>query len=182
MQEANQARELACRVLAGPLPRRWAHSQGVGRKAQTVAHLVEGNAAALVSAAWLHDIGYAPDLLATGMHQLDGARYLRDVGDVDDLICRLVAHHSCAHIEARNRNLEDQLAAEFPPVDGMLADALTYADMTTSPDGEPVEVEARLAEILSRYGDGDLVAESIREASPFIIQSVRVVRAALERS
>jgi len=26
-----------------------------------------------------------------------------------------------------------------PPVDGLVADALTYCDMTTSPDGAPVE-------------------------------------------
>lgn len=181
MEQADQARDLARQVLAGPLPRRWAHSQGVGRKAETVAHLVEGDAGALVCAAWLHDVGYAPDLVRTGMHQLDGARYLRDVAHVDDLICRLVAHHSCASIEARNRDLAEQLSDEFLPVDGLIADVLTYADMTISPDGEPVQVEARLAEILARYGAGDLVAESIREASPLIIQSVRTVTAALAR-
>jgi hypothetical protein len=113
------------------------------------------------------------------MHQLDGARYLRDVGGADGLVCRLVAHHSCAFIEARNRGLSDQLVNEFPPVEGLASHAITYADMTTTPDGEPTEVERRLAEILARYGDGDLVAESIREASPLIIDSVRVITAAL---
>jgi hypothetical protein len=32
----------------------------------------------LEAAAWLHDIGYAPGLAVTGLHALDGARYLRD--------------------------------------------------------------------------------------------------------
>lgn len=174
-----RARGLAHRLLAESIPRRWAHSQGVGRKAESVAHLVGSQAPALVASAWLHDVGYAPDLVVTGMHQLDGARYLRDVAKADNLVCRLVAHHSCAHIEARNRGLAEQLASEFPPVAALLSDAITYADMTTTPDGEPVEVEQRLAEILSRYGDGDLVAESIREASPLIIGSVRRVSALL---
>ena len=144
-----------------------------------MAPLVGDQGAVLVASAWLHDVGYAPDLVVTGMHQLDGARYLRDVAQADDLVCRLVAHHSCAHIEARNRGLAEQLVSEFPPVEGLLPDAITYADMTTTPDGEPVEVEQRLAEILSRYGDGDLVAESIREASPLIIGSVQRVSALL---
>jgi hypothetical protein len=113
------------------------------------------------------------------MHQLDGARYLRDVERADDLICRLVAHHSCAFIEARNRGLDEDLAAEFAPVEGMLSDAITYADMTTTPDGEPVEVEVRLAEIASRYGPDHLVARSIREAGPLIVESVQIVSVAL---
>jgi hypothetical protein len=179
VDQIGRARDLARLLLAESIPRRWSHSQGVGRKAESVAHLVGDAAPALVSAAWLHDVGYVPDLVVTGMHQLDGARYLRDVAKVDALVCRLVAHHSCAHIEARNRGLSDALAREFPEEAGLLSDAMTYADMTTTPDGEPVEVEERLAEILARYGDGDLVAESIREASPLIIQSVRVISAAL---
>ena len=180
MDQAERARDLARLLLAESIPRRWSHSQGVGRKAESVAHLVGDDASALVSAAWLHDVGYAPDLVVTGMHQLDGARHLRDVAHADDLVCRLVAHHSCAFIEARNRGLSEQLASEFPPVEGLAAHAITYADMTTTPDGEPTEVEQRLAEIIARYGDGDLVAESIREASPLIIDSVRVITAALD--
>jgi putative nucleotidyltransferase with HDIG domain len=180
VDQVERARDLARRLLAVSIPRRWSHSQGVGRKAESIAHLLGEDAATLASAAWLHDIGYAPDLVVTGMHQLDGARYLRDVAHADDLVSRLVAHHSCAFIEARNRDLSDQLASEFPPVEGLMADAITYADMTTDPVGEPIDVEQRLAEILARYGDGDLVAESIREASPLIINSVRVITAALQ--
>lgn len=179
MDQIERARDLARLLLAESIPRRWAHSQGVGGKAESVAHLLGEDANALVAAAWLHDVGYAPDLVDTGMHQLDGARYLRDVTKADPLICRLVAHHSCALIEGRNRGLADELASEFPPVNGLLADAITYADMTTTPTGEPIEVEQRLAEILSRYGDGHLVAKSIREASPLIIDSVQVIKAAL---
>ncbi|MEU4223899.1 hypothetical protein AB0F17_06375 [Nonomuraea sp. NPDC026600] len=44
----------------------------------------------------LHDLGYAPDLVETGFHPLDGASYLRDAVKADDTLYRLVAHHSCA--------------------------------------------------------------------------------------
>ena len=67
----------------------------------------------LEAAAWLHDIGYLPDLARTGLHGLDGARYLRDVQHADPMLCRLVAHHSCAVIEAEERGLADLLRREF---------------------------------------------------------------------
>jgi len=179
VEQAERAHDLAYQLLAEPLPRRWNHTQGVGRKAESVAHLVGDGAQALVCAAWLHDVGYSPAVASSGMHQLDGARYLRDVAGFDGMVCRLVANHSYSVIEARRRCLTDQLVGEFPAVDGLLSDALTYADMTTSPDGEPVDVERRLAEILARYGKGDLVAESIREASQGISRSVRTMAALL---
>jgi putative nucleotidyltransferase with HDIG domain len=169
------ARDLAQRLLAEPLPRRWSHTQGVGRKAESIAHIVGGDAELLICAAWLHDIGYAPELVNTRLHSLDGARYLRDVRKADDRLCRLVAHHSCAVIEARNRGLAGELAGEFPGIDGLIMDAMTYCDMTTSPDGGSIDVETRLDEILARYGDGDVVAESIKEARPQIVRSARIM-------
>lgn len=146
-------------------------------KAASIAHITGADAELLTCAAWLHDIGYAPGLAATGFHPLDGARYLRDVEHADDRLCRLVAHHSCAVVEARTRGLDDELVAEFAPVDGLVADALTYCDMTTSPDGYTVEVEARLDEVIARYGEGDPVTESIKEARPQIRESARVISA-----
>jgi hypothetical protein len=175
------AQRLAGDLLAEPLPRRWAHSQGVGRKAESIAHLAGRDADLLTCAAWLHDIGYAPTLVKTGLHSLDGARYLRDIEHADPRVCALVAHHSCADIEARNRGLGEELAAEFEPVGGLLADALIYCDMTTTPDGKPVDVETRLSEVLSRYGPGDIVAESIAEASPHIVDAARRIENALVR-
>ena len=59
----------------------------------------------LEAAAWLHDIGHAPGLAVTGLHALNGARYLRDAQHADAMLCRLVAHHSCATIEAGERGL-----------------------------------------------------------------------------
>jgi hypothetical protein len=172
-------RALAEQLLAAPLPTRWAHTQGVGREAERIAFIVGDDADLLIQAAWLHDIGYAPDLNKAGFHPLDGARYLRDEVRADALLCRLVAHHSFALNEARRRGLAEQLAEEFPPVQGLLLDALTCCDMTTSPTGEPVTVEARLDEIASRYGEGDIVAESIAESREAILASVQAVQSTI---
>ena len=49
--------------------------------------------------------------------------------------------------------------------------------MTTSPDGEQVQVHNRLAEIHDRYGTGHLVSRSIRRATPLILEAVGHVRA-----
>jgi hypothetical protein len=121
-----------------------------------------------VAAAWLHDIGYAPQLAETGFHPLDGARFLRRV-DVDERVVSLVAYHSCARIEAEVRGLGAQLAAEFSPGDPVLADALLYCDMTTGPDGDYVRPADRLVEIRGRYGPGHEVTRFVELAAPEIL-------------
>ncbi|MBG6087868.1 HD domain-containing protein [Actinomadura viridis] len=168
------ASELARKHLEKPLPRRWAHTQGVARQARTLIPILGENADLLEAAAWLHDIGYAPDLVVTGFHPLDGARYLRDTHQADDHLCRLVAHHSCALIEARERGLDQALTEEFGIKAPHLADALVYCDMTTSPNGQQVPVEQRLAEIAARYGGGHCVTKAIRKASPHLIHSTHI--------
>src|SRR5262249_45882980 len=135
----------------------------------------------LINAAWLHDIGYCIELDQVGFHPLDGARFLRSMHQADERLCRLVANHSCAVIEAGKRGLAEDLVGEFPPVRGLIADALTYCDMTTSPHGEPVDVQVRLSEILKRYGEGSIVTESIEQARPEIERSAQLVEAALAK-
>ena len=58
----------------------------------------------------------------------------------------------------------------------MLSSVLTYCDMTTSPDGELVPLERRLAEIHDRYGPGHLVSRSSQRATPMILQAVEQVQ------
>jgi hypothetical protein len=104
-----------------------------------------------------------------GRDRLDGARYLRDVQHADALLCRLVAHHSCAIIEVGERGLADVLSLEFKPAPDATSSVLTCCDMTTSPDGELVSVEQRPAEICDRYGPGHLVSRSIQRAAATMI-------------
>lgn len=161
------------------MPRRWSHVQGVARAASAVAYRVEPvDAEAIVAAAWLHDVGYAPGIATTGFHPVDGARFATGAG-MPDLVVALIAHHTGADTEAEERGLSAALA-EFarPPRD--LLDLVTFADMTTSPDGEPITAEARVAEILSRYGEGDPVFAAVSRSAPELLASVARVRNRLE--
>lgn len=172
MNQADWAAELARKLLEVPLPRRWAHVQGVAAQARSLAPILGGDADLLEAAAWLHDIGYTPELADTGFHPLDGARYLRDVQHADPMLCRLVANHSCATLEAEERGLAGVLASEFPSPDPALNDALAYCDMTTAPTGNVVSVHDRLTEITQRYGAGSIVTRFIGRAKPQLISSV----------
>jgi HD domain len=170
------AEHLARALLQEPLPRRGAHLQGVAARARSLAPVLGTDAHLLEAAARLHDIGYAPDLVTTGLYALDGARYLRDAQHADATLCRLVAHHSCAIIEAEERGLADVLCFEFEPAPDVISAVLTCCDMTTSPDGELVQVDTRLAEIHHRYGSGHLVSRSTQRATPMILRAVEQVR------
>ncbi|MFJ9057232.1 HD domain-containing protein [Streptomyces sp. NPDC102409] len=166
--------------LSGPLPSRWSHSLGVSQRAAEVAELVGKEAELLVSAAILHDVGYAPRLAETGFHPLDGARFLRDTYAADGRLVRLVANHSYALLEAEERGLRAVLEAEFPLLDDpRLVDALVFCDMTTTPDGDRTSAEERISEIVGRYGPTSLVGRFIRRAEPDIRAAVGRVEAAL---
>ena len=97
-------------------------------------------------------------------------------------LSRLVTHHACAIIEADERGLAEILGLELEPAPRELSSVLTYCDMTTSPDGELVPVEQRLAEIHHRYGPGRLVSRSIQRATPMILRAVEQVNDRAARS
>ncbi|MGW6278424.1 HD domain-containing protein [Kribbella sp. NPDC055071] len=160
MIDVQVASSTAEHFLRQELPRRWAHTQGVAARASELTPVLGHRAGLVLAAAWLHDIGYSSLLRSTGFHPLDGARYLRDVMVADDMVCRLVAHHSGALVEADERGIPE-LADEFAPPDQDLLDALTYCDVTTSPDGCQVTVEERLSEILMRYSSEHVVHRSV---------------------
>lgn len=165
--DIDDAAKLAGTILADVLPRRWRHVRSVARRARWVARMLSLSDD-LVVAAWLHDIGYAPDLVETGFHPLDGARFLRRAG-VEEAVVSLVGYHSCAQIEASVRGLGDVLASEFSPGDPLLADALLYCDMTTGPDGDHVRPADRLVEIRGRYGPDHEVTRFVELAASEIL-------------
>jgi hypothetical protein len=66
------------------------------------------------------------------------------------------------------RDLEHELA-RFEDEEGPVRDALWYCDQTTSPHGNPVTAQARIAEIKHRYGPGHLVTRFITEAAPELL-------------
>jgi HD domain len=170
------AEQQAAALLAG-LGERWTHVQAVAAQAHQVsAILAPEDRPYLIAAAWLHDVGYATPLNKLGFHPVDGARYVRQQGQ--KRLASLVAHHSGARFEAEERGLVDGLA-EFEPEDGPVLDALTYADMTTGPAGQRVDLEERIAEILERYPPDDPVHRAISRARPMLREAVDRTRARL---
>ncbi|MFE6508344.1 HD domain-containing protein [Nocardioides sp. NPDC057767] len=170
MSDALSTARDEARRLIEPLGLRWRHLAAVGRKAEDVGRRLGLDVDLLAPACWLHDVGYAPDLVDTGMHAIDGARYLRHTG-WDERIVSMVAHHSCAILEADERALVDELAEfERPPAE--YEDAVCFCDMTTGPSGATVSARERLEEIEVRYGPEDLVTRFIRRARPEILAAV----------
>jgi HD domain len=155
--------------LLSPLGDRWKHVRAVGDRARRVAAILNReDRHYLVAAAYLHDIGYAPDLQRTGLHQLDGGRYLWLLGA--ERLARLVAHHSDARFEIRLRGLGKELAA-YKREESWVSDALTYCDLTTGPTGLPMTFEDRVAEVEQRYGEGEIV-DALRQATPFLLGAI----------
>ncbi|KAA9149200.1 HD domain-containing protein [Amycolatopsis acidicola] len=174
------SRGTAERLLAGALPRRWAHTQGVAGQAAAIGWVLpEGERDVLVAAAWLHDIGYADGLVRTGMHQIDGALFLREHG-VEERICALVAQHAGASAVAELQGLSAELA-QFPDERGPVRDALWYSDMTTSPVGEPVSFDERMAELRQRRGPEDPVVRALAINGEERAAAVRRTQELLER-
>jgi HD domain-containing protein len=164
--------------LIAPLGDRWLHVQAVADRARRVAAVLSAeDADLLVAAAFLHDVGYAPSLDRLGFHPVDGARFLRAHGQ-ERLAC-LVAHHSGARFEAEERGLVEELAA-FPVEDGPVMDALTFADMTTGPAGQPMTLDERIGEIQRRYSPDDPVHRAILRAHPLLQAAVQRVRTRLD--
>jgi len=73
--------------------------------------------------------------------------------------------------EADRRGLSVKLN-EFPAPDPVLLDAVTCADMTTSPAGVPITAEARLADIFDRYSLGTPVSDAVHTSAPDLLAAV----------
>jgi hypothetical protein len=172
--------ELAERLLAS-VGTRLAHSAGVARRSREAAEVIRLDPARisqLEAAGWLHDIGYSPAIAHTGFHPLDGARWLRN-HDADDELCSLVAWHIGALREARLRGLDDDLLAEFPEPPRLCLDVLTWADMTSTPDGEVCTVDDRITEILSRYDEGSAVHQAVSQSRADLIAGGKLIEGLL---
>jgi len=163
-----QSRLIAERMLA-PLGDRWEHVQGVANRAMEIATVLDkADQSYLIAAAYLHDIGYAPSLHRTGLHQLDGALYASTLGDTR--LTALVAHHSEARFEIRLRGFASDLAA-YEREESPTVDALTYCDLTTGPVGQAMTFDERISEVVQRYGECE-ITEALRLARPCLEAAV----------
>jgi hypothetical protein len=154
----------------GPVGTRWLHSQAVALRAREIAPVCEpADRALLVAAAFVHDVGYAPELAVSGFHPLDGAYWLQAQGE--DRLAALVAHHTGARFEAEALRL-GRAIEEFADEASVVSDALTYCDLTTGPTGARITVLQRLGEIEQRYGSASIVVEALRRASESLFAMV----------
>lgn len=170
MELAQRAAEIAEHFVAS-LGRRWLHVQAVAARATKLSAAVPfQDRDTLVAAAWLHDIGYSPEIGHTGFHPLDGARWLQNQ-QWPAVVVNLVAHHSGARFEAAERGMAQELS-EFPFEDSVLLDTLVTADLTTGPGGERLSYDQRIDEILSRYAPDHPVHRTWVKARPVLAESV----------
>jgi hypothetical protein len=168
------AQAIAEEMLSG-VGTRLAHTRRVAAQAHEVRVLLEEPwKSAIVDAAWLHDIGYAQSIVQVGFHPLDGARWLARQGWPVE-VCRLVAWHTCAGTEACIRELGDQLAGEFrePPV--LPRAAMTWADLTSSPEGDQWTADRRLDEILDRYPAASIVHRATNHNRAQLVEMVGLI-------
>ena len=166
----NWAAEQASALLA-PQKNRWKHVQGVVKTARWVGKIfAEEDYAYLIASAYLHDIGYAPQLQQTGFHPLDGARFI--LSSLNDMrLASLVAYHSEARFEAQLRGYATALQV-FPHEQSAVADALTYCDQVTGPTGLRVSLQERTNEIKHRYGETHIVTKAMYLSLPSIALAV----------
>jgi hypothetical protein len=73
-------------------------------------------------------------------------------------------------VEAGERGLADVLSREFEPAPYALSSVLTFCDMTTNPDGEPVPVEKRSP----RYQEAQQLAHRIMNLLSLPVSHVMV--------
>lgn len=149
------------------LGERWKHAQGVAAVAVQLSPDAPGAAETLGFAGLLHDIGYASRLRRTGMHAIDGAMALRDLGAPRQVVS-LVAFHTGAEYEAIERGLSRQLSQFDRPRQNLL-DALILADLTVGPAGQALSVSDRLDDIFDRYPAGHIVHRAVKASRAYLL-------------
>lgn len=173
-----RAERLADKLLTG-VGTRLAHTRLVAERARLASGLAPApwrDAVAL--AGWVHDIGYAPALVETGFHPLDGARYLRASGWPEEVF-RLVAFHTGAATEAALRWPATGMGEDFDPPPSAALAVLTWADLTSSPTGEVCSAAERIEEILRRYEKASVVHRAVLQSREEFLETTGRVEAAL---
>ncbi len=170
--EVKRAR-VAAQTLLAAVPCRLTHVHGVAAAAEALrGHFDVTTGDCLVASAWLHDIGHAASVRMTGFHPVDGALFARREG-FHELVVSLVAFHSGAPAEARERGISALSAFSEPPQ--RVLDALTFCDLTTGPDGSTVAPHDRLEEVLQRYEPDDPVHRAVHSSREELLATVERV-------
>ena len=177
------AERIAQTRLAERFPTRWQHTIGVAAVTAGLLPrlpLSAPDADLALAAAWLHDVGYARSPALYAWHPLDGAFLLNEWGYPQ--VANLVAWHTTAGEEAALKDADGlyvALLAGFPREESLIADLLTYADMTTGPDGTPCTFARRLVDVRARHGANSLPARAMENAWPRMTAAAQRLQTAL---
>lgn len=101
----------------------------------------------------LHDIGYNKKIAQTGLHPLDGCRFLEEQGY--PLLGELILGHGCAPEQATMRGLAGVTVSHH-----IIAKLVTYWDMHVKMDGELVSYEERMRDMVARLGADALLVRA----------------------
>jgi len=175
-----RARDLA-RTLLPRTSKRWQHVETASIAAAEAAQVLDADdGGVLVSAAWLHDVGYHHPAPPTGFHPLDGAELVTAAG-WSSRVAALVAHHSEARFMAAARGLDAALDA-WPRECGPVTDGLTYADMTSAPGGGRIGIRERLIDVRWRHArEAPERATARRLREPYLVMAAARVDLALQQ-
>lgn len=151
---------------------RRAHSVAAGERAASAVEVLRPDLRSdVVTAATLHDIGYAYPVV--DFHPLDGAKFLQSLG-FSPVVCHLVAHHSASTFEAEFRGIPLSEYRLFDVARDDLGPAhrlVWWADLTTGPQGQLMTVEERLADIVDRHGPESVVTRSALAIRPLLLEA-----------
>ena len=156
-----RARAVAADVLRDDAALLQHSARSAAQAAELARRIPHSRGSEVVAAAWLHDIGYSPSLRRTGFHPLDGALYLIGQGWPDRVV-RLVAHHSCASLEAPFFGVGHHLRV-IEAVSGRDADILISADLASGPGDPAPPIEARIEAMRQADRESGLVPSEVCE-------------------
>lgn len=98
-----------------------------------------------------------------------------------DQVTRLVAWHTRAEKEAELRGVA-RYDEEFARLPAFVVAVLTWADLTSTPDGDVCQAEGRLRRILETHPAGSLVHEATRPSWTLLMDHVAAAKGAMEAS
>jgi hypothetical protein len=159
---ATRAEQLAKSLLSDELPMRWLHTQHVAATAEVLAAGLHADIV-VTSVAARHRLRVSADRLRLSPSR---RRQVPAPRGWPAEIQNLVAHHSCADVEAAERGLATELAAKFPDEPSAARDALWAADATTGPTGQRFNVAERVDQVVARYGADHFVSKCMRRIEP----------------
>lgn len=165
--------ETATRHLLRNEPKRLAHTLGVVNQLKRLLAQTQTSSefnADCMQAAYLHDVGYSTDFAFSHFHPYDGYFYLRENGWKTE-ICEAVLFHTFARslVDVTHPELKE-IYRKFHPSEktNAMIEAVTIADIHTSPNGEFTTVAGRLSDIATRYGPGHPITQHFMDELPNI--------------